>query len=319
MISINAGSNNLAEFIAIAVCPECRSSLSLSEDNKTIYCNLSPLHQFAINKYGFFEFAPKTYTDKYDDATYVNSYVVDAFGYCLINLSNTSIKVGIGQPEGLYKCVSQMILSTIIKQKLYGKDNVRLIDIGCGIGRCVADIAIALPNALAVGLDYSTEMIRLARDILLSEETITFDLTKLGFESPVIKGKGLRNVFLAQASAGRLPLKMFDAKSEVGFDVVVNSMLIDRMHTSADILSSIRLSTSILRTGGTYIFASPLNWITRETWEFFGKSRTQILDLLQKSDLHIEEAFDGLVYRELLDPHGTHLELPVLVARAIKL
>jgi hypothetical protein len=38
-----------------------------------------------------------------------------------------------------------------------------------------------------------------------------------------------------------------------------------------------------------------------------------VLDLLESLGLEIQEAFDGLVYRELIDPHGMHLELPVFV------
>ena len=63
---------------------------------------------------------------------------------------------------------------------------------------------------------------------------------------------------------------------------------------------------------------TPFNWITEETWRRYGLSRDWLHKKATRMGLTVEVAFDGLLYRECLDPFGTTLELPVQVCVARK-
>lgn len=309
----------IMRFLEVAACPICGSPLTLSSDRTVFSCTTKPQHRYPLNDSNFFQFGDKDSPDKYEDDDYVRQYIAYAYGYRLINLAETEGFVGTGQSEGLYRCVSQLVLSTVLKEKLYQQQkDIRVIDMACGLGRCVADIAIHLPDALIVGFDYSLQMIKYARDILLVDGPFTLDLRKFGFGTPSMSRFNLRNVFLAQADASKPPLRAFSENTPFGFDIVINSMLIDRIERHEGVEESIKHTISILKTGGTLIFTCPFNWVTEESWSTYGRGRYHILKTFEKSGIAIEDVFDGLVYRELLDPHGMHLELPVFVLRGRK-
>ena len=318
MIGVPNPRSPLGRFLELAACPDCRAGL-VSRANETILtCEGSRQHQYRVNQWGFFGFAEKAIMDKYEDEDYVREYVGVAYGYRLINTSTSHVFVGIGQSEGLYRCMSEIALSTALQNGLNEKQEFRVLDMACGVGRRVADLATNLPNAFVVGLDYSEQMIRYATDILLGEGIFQMDFRRYGFGIPNMSRFALSNVFLAQADARRLPLRTLEEDPDSGFDLVFNSMLIDRIQTHSGIEECLRQSVSILKMHGTLIFACPFNWINAKSWDAYGRSRTCMLSLLESLGLSIEIAFDGLVYRELMDPHGMYLELPVLVAKGRK-
>ena len=95
-------------------------------------------------------------------------------------------------------------------------------------------------------------------------------------------------------------------------------MLIDRIEKPTDIETAIKQTISALSPEGYLIFCCPFNWISRDAWDYFGERRDFVLEIFESNGLKLLDVFDGVVYRELLDPHGTHLELPVLYARCKK-
>ncbi len=64
----------------------------------------------------------------------------------------------------------------IPKLRLDGTE--RLLDIGCGDGKITAEISKCLPNGKAIGIDSSSQMISLAKDIFQNEQypNLTFQL-----------------------------------------------------------------------------------------------------------------------------------------------
>lgn len=302
----------------ILACPVCNSKLKLRGDE--LACQLSNPHVFKTNSRGFYEFGEKANADKYDDELYVESYFGDAYGFQAVNISREKGRfVGVGQPEGLYRTAVQLALQCLIESKSCEKEIFHVLDVACGLGRRVRDVAELFPNAFVIGLDYSSQMIRYARDVIVQENPFTIDLGSSGFGQIRVNGHGLHNVFLAQADARYLPINMTHPRDSFqGFDLVFNCMLIDRIQAPADIEKAIQQTILAMAPGGYLVFCCPFNWITSNAWDYFGDARYFVLDVFEKNGLKLLDVFDGLVYRELLDLHGTHMELPVLFARCKK-
>lgn len=305
----------IKNFLNILVCPQCNSLFTYDEELTMLICKNNSEHRYPINDFGFYEFAVKQKQDKYDDENYSEAYLGDAFGYSFVNRSDSKIFIGAGQPEGLYRTIAHMTLSTIQRKNIGNKFLV--VDVACGVGRCLVDIADCFPNALLMGFDYSKQMIKVAKEAICGDGQMPVNLSSYGFGNPYLYRMNKKNIFLAQADARRMPI--IRAKNEIGVDIVINSMLVDRLNDVKGVEKCLDESVAILKKQGTLIFASPFNWVSRDTWEKYKNHRSMVLEyLIKKHQLIIEEAFDGLVYRENLDPHGGHLELPVLVAKAIK-
>jgi len=303
----------------ILACPKCKSNLQFKGEK--IVCNRVESHCFTLNNYGIIEFAEKKTPDKYDNEAYVRSYFGDAYGHQAVNISNNKRRfIGVGQPEGLYRTANQLALKSIIESKLFVKNTFFILDVACGLGRRLRDLATLFSNAQAVGFDYSSQMIRYASDVLIHNKHLTIDLSNSGFDNLQLIGHGLKNVFLAQADARNLPINISLGNRDFnGFDIIFNCMLIDRIEQPDGIEMAIKQTISALSPEGYIIFCCPFNWITKEAWEYFGKKRDFILEIFESNNLRLLDVFDGLIYRELLDPHGTHLELPVLFARCQKI
>lgn len=319
MVNLRNSSGPLKRFLDVSVCPKCRSSFHLPRIKNTLVCRENSNHQYKFNKWGFYSFSENPKPDKYHDKDYVLEYVWVAFGYKFINTSDCNIFVGIGHSEGLYRCISDLAIKSALQNRNKGQEKFFVLDLGCGVGRCAADIASNLPNSFVIGLDHSEQMIKVARDIILGEGLLALDFSKYGFGKSNISCFGLSNIFFAQADASRPPLGIPDEDPKFGFDLIVNSMLIDRIQAHSGIEECLSYSVSLLKKNGTLIFACPSNWINSETWDRYGRSRTAILKQLENFGLSVETAFDGLAYRELMDPHGMYLELPVLVAKGKKI
>lgn len=306
----------LERFLRVAACPKCGAKLRAFEEG-VLSCAADPGHRFETNDQGFFEFAQKTEQDKYDDKELIGRYIGYAYGYRLVKAFDSEVFVGVGEAEGLYRCIIELILSSMVEADLLAKQQTaRVLELGCGVGRCIASTARYLPDALFVGFDYSASMIEHSADILLGTGMCEVDLEAYGFGTCSMPCYALENAFLAQADARNLPLQASRSGESPGFDIVVCNMLVDRIKSEAGVVECLRQSVSVLKEGGVLIVSTPMNWISRETWNSYGDSRTAVIHLLQQRGMIIDEAFDGLVYRERMDPHGTHLELPVQVVRA---
>jgi ubiquinone/menaquinone biosynthesis C-methylase UbiE len=113
----------------------------------------------------------------------------------------------------------------------------------------------------------------------------------LGFGRKKITGFGLENVFFIQGNANLLPF------AESTFDLVINVNLLDRVPEPSSTLASI---VSVLKSGGKFIFTSPLNWGNPEHWDKYSDKKA-MQELFESHGLLIDELFDGLIYREAQD------------------
>lgn len=241
-------------------------------------------------------FAPRTEEDRAGDPYDRNFNIVDlytgfAFGYRLFSD---------GSAEGLYRTMDALLLAR--------RDASTVLDIGCGVGRLLYDCAPLMPQTRFAGVDYSYNMCLRAEQLLMGREPVPLRAwerrgrSNVVFESPRL----LENVALAQADAEKLPFL------PASFDVVVATLLLCRLN---DPLRGLAEMTRVLRRDGTLLLATPLSFQQAAHWDLFADT-VRLRDLLVSLGLRIEEWFDGLRYREIIDASGNVHEWNVRVIQA---
>ncbi len=278
---------------------------------------------------GLFSFAGKDFSDKYDSEAMAKRYVQYAFGAQLPRSARGTPPDG--RSEGLYRTISDICRGELL---VSGAVAPVVVDMGCGVGRTVYDIASVRPDATVIGFDLSATLARCARDICAGH-SVRSGPGEDGWPPAELRKRPLGNVFIAQANACSPPLKRPPAAQaanqgpmqEAGKDsarsirypnLVLVSMLLDRLRAPEEVRAAIDSATGALASGGLLVASCPFNWTTERTWRFFGLSRTWLAEALEKRNLAVEIYFDYLPYRECLDPFGTTLELPVQVCAARK-
>ncbi|MBL8214398.1 MAG: class I SAM-dependent methyltransferase [Bryobacterales bacterium] len=241
-------------------------------------------------------FAPKPFEDRradpYDrDFQTVDAYTGFAFGHQLF---------GDGSGEGLYRTVDAFLL---------GRRSARsVLDVGCGVGRTLYDCAPLLSETAFTGLDYSYNMCLRAARILKGAEA--FPLTgweRRGRPGVVFRSpRQLPNVSLMQGSAEDLPF------APMSFDAAVATLVLCRLRDPRKGLAEM---VRVLKPGGRLLLATPLNFGTAENWERFVEP-SRLRSELQMLGLSIDEWFDGLRYREVIDAHGNAHEYNVRIISA---
>lgn len=191
----------------------------------------------------------------------------------------------------------QSILDFICSQ-IPPKTGLKIAEIGCGVGRMIGELAIQNPKNQYHGIDFSYQMLKQANTFWVEEKTIELDWSDHGFDSVILAGHTLANLHFGLAKVENLP---FENNS---LDVLFSSFLIDRLE---DPLKGFQEMSRVLKTGGTLIFVSPLNFQKKQHWEMFfplKKLQRQLqiigfqIDLIKK---------DWLVF-EPLDKNGNKIQ-----------
>lgn len=173
-------------------------------------------------------------------------------------------------------------------------DNLKIIELGCGVGRWVATLAMHYPNGQFWGIDYSYQMLKRANEYWIEGEKVLLDLSVSGFPTIELHGHELTNIKFGLAKAEQLP---FDDNSQ---DVVLSSFLLDRLE---DPLKALKEMYRILRPGGTMILVSPFNFIEREHWKKYHPP-IRIFHFLKDLGFEILEWNDDFRLEEPLDIRG---------------
>ncbi len=247
-------------------------------------------------------FAIRTYKERKKDAynkdfVAVNKYTgLNAYGYQTIHNGGT---------ESLYRTINSIILLNLHREK-----EQFFLDLGCGVGRTLYDLAELYSNSRFIGLDYSYNMLFRANEILLKNKLNAVDLSKHGFSSKlIVKTKNLSNVNLIQGSALDIPF------NDGSFDCLTNTFLIDRINGSVE--KTIHESVRVLKKGGLFLLTDPLNFESPDDWKKF-KQKTTIVDLIEKSGIKIKEHFNNLIWRAMKDAAGNYTDWHTLVVWGFK-
>lgn len=167
-----------------------------------------------------------------------------------------------------------------------------IVEIGCGVGRWIAQWAKEFPNANCWGMDYSYQMLKRANEVWIKGDLIQLNLSRYGLPSNYqIEKTALNNLHFGLAKAATLP---FDDQSQ---DLVVSSFLLDRLD---DPIAGLKEMKRILKPDGRILMISPLNFSRAKHWETFHppiKIYKTLVDLGFKildwqEDILIEEPLD---------------------------
>lgn len=226
--------------------------------------------------------------DRYDrDDGPVDLYTGIAYGHLVF---------GEGAAEGLYRTMSSLVLAS---------GSAEVLDVGCGVGRVLYDCAPAMPATRFCGVDLAYRHCRRAHRILRGGEPVMLDAwAHRGRPGAVLaETKRLENVWIAQASALALPF------APATFDAVMATLLLCQLDDPAAALAEM---ARVLRPGGRLFLATPFGFRLAEHWPH----QATLAPALQRLGCTVEQWFDGLLYREVLDARGNAHEWRVTCVAA---
>jgi ubiquinone/menaquinone biosynthesis C-methylase UbiE/uncharacterized protein YbaR (Trm112 family) len=282
--------DNIGACFARLVCPRCHSSLRSEGDS--LRCVGSGCGAVYTIDNGIPFLAPDIDLGKYDE-TYANKYAgLWAHGYETLNF---------GDNESLYRTVSELILANADRHAEY-----TIVDAGCGVGRLTGACGKTFGKSTVFGLDASKYMLNWAYRVCTRDEPVVVDLSGAGFGTKTIPGMKLPNVCLAQADVLALPF--CDDSVDIGLSINI----VDRASDPRKVISEMY---RVLKKGGLFVFTSPLNWCDQALWEAYPDGRA-VLKMIADTGFLVEEWFDGLRYREVLDARGSYEEWITLVVQA---
>jgi len=170
-----------------------------------------------------------------------------------------------------------------------------ILEVGCGVGRCIADLAMQFPNANCWGIDYSYQMLKMANDVWVDKNSIAIDLSRFGFADELNQlGSSINNLEFGLARCESLP---FDDDSQ---DLVFSSFLLDRLD---DPILGLLEMKRVLRSEGRIVLVTPLNFNSASNWNRFypaHKLRTE----LEHMGLEILESQEDIVVQVPMDARG---------------
>ncbi len=177
----------------------------------------------------------------------------------------------------------------------YPKEEIQhILEIGCGVGRWIANLAQRYPTASCWGIDYSYQMLKQARAFWVLGEEITIDLASRGLPYDLkVQGEQLGNLQFGLAKAANLP---FEENSQ---DLVLNSFLLDRLDNPTKALVEMY---RILKPNGKLIVLTPLNFGQAMHWKTYYPP-VKIYHLLPQIGFQILDWQENIIIHEPLDLH----------------
>ena len=167
-----------------------------------------------------------------------------------------------------------------------------ILEIGCGVGRLIGDIASMYSEVSCWGIDYSYQMLKRAKEVWVDNKSIELDLSTYGFlEGLRISRRSLTNLNFGLAKCEDLP---FEDDSQ---DLVLSSFLLDRL---SDPIQGLKEMKRVLRENGKLILVSPLNFNTSKNWSHLypdDKLRQEI----EAIGLKVLDWNDDMVIKEPMD------------------
>ncbi|MBB4078964.1 SAM-dependent methyltransferase [Lewinella aquimaris] len=188
-------------------------------------------------------------------------------------------------------------VSDYIRQWLPDLADAAAVDIGCSVGRQIADIAGGHPNWDCYGLDFSYQMVRQAQDYWKEGKTLNPNLLRFGYPTVALQGQVLPNLHFALADAKTLP---FPDRS---LDLIVNTFLIDRL---PDLSATFAEWLRVLKPGGRLITISPLNFLQLDHWRQHYPPM-KIIDPLLRDGWDLLDLTDPLMIHEPMDARGNEV------------
>ena len=171
----------------------------------------------------------------------------------------------------------------------YLRSNITILDIGCGTGRLIGELARRASDGFVIGIDYSPAMVAMARKILFAEvhSNIEFQVrtSKLKFVSAEMNGWGINNAALWLADAQRIPLR------SNSIDMIA---CINVLHRVEDPRKVIQEMKRVLKKDGVLLASNSYDWraehTARQLWF------DNLGDELDSSIWQMENEVDGVPF-----------------------
>lgn len=171
---------------------------------------------------------------------------------------------------------------------------LKIVDIGCGVGRLIGELSIRFPDAECWGIDYSYQLLRQANDYWIAGKSVALNDGDRGFEPLTISGKALKNLHFGLAKGEELPFE------NGALDLVCSNFTLDRFDDPILALSEI---FRVLNSTGKALIVSPLNFQKKEHWQQFLPTK-RLLEQVQEMGFIIENYDDNKSVFEPLDGRG---------------
>lgn len=192
-----------------------------------------------------------------------------------------------------YSAVKEWINNFVGKE-----DAESVLELGCGVGRLIGDIAISFPNSNCWGIDYSYQMLRQAYRLYKSDEDVEINFTKKGKRISKVSGKKIPNLHFGLAKAEELPFE------DQQFDIVFSSFLVDRVEDPILVLQE---SIRVLKPSGKLLIVTPLNFNKASHWDDYYPVEKFASKVVGSVDLKMIELNQEIKVIEPLDIHGNYL------------
>jgi SAM-dependent methyltransferase len=170
------------------------------------------------------------------------------------------------------------------------------LEVGCGVGRFIGEVARARPEWSCVGLDYSHQLLRQAGRYWCGDGPIEIDGRDRGFTVARLTGFRLPNVQFALADAADLPLR------SGSMDWIIAAFVLDRL---ADPAAALAEWARVLRPGGHLLLTLPYNFQRAELWSHWYPP-DKLAQWLDRNNWRIAEQRRFEII-EPLDRHGNAL------------
>ncbi len=146
-------------------------------------------------------------------------------------------------------------------QKHIGKDHPStIVELGCGSGYLIGNLAEAYPGAECVGLDYSYQMLKMGAEVFKNSKESKIELRAFqnGMKDLSLETKNLANLSYGLSDACLTPFQ------DNSVDLCFSCFLWDRVGDPEKLLKE---KIRITREGGLILIISPFNYLTPKGWD----------------------------------------------------
>lgn len=171
-----------------------------------------------------------------------------------------------------------------------------IVELGCGVGSLIAELAKEKSRSDCYGVDYSYQMLKQGSRFYKEGKLPLIDVSNRGWGQIKLTVQQRENLSFLLARSEDLPFK-FDTA-----DVLCSSFLIDRVEVEKTLGEFKR----VLKPQGKILLTSPLNFQKAEDWERYG-TPDKLIAAAQKLDLVSVEEPRKFVIKEPLDANHNHI------------